>query len=750
MKKAVWVIVLLVAVLFYCCAEEEETVVYEPPEVTLDIQDYIEGLSDDQTTFLQLRTTLLGHPVQDIIDLYGENYKLTWGEYYATLTYPQGAFSVNLGTDFEWYDRNVTDREAMEYLRYAVIENVTLDRIGTPLLDGISIGMTFGEIAEELGVDSLTYRSSSTAITSDYDQAGNRIKVYEIFGSAGQVDYVLVFRGDVLTSLELLGKPARASQQETQGALQLRQVFDWLQENGQASFRFEDLTYTGVRYESHYGSWFDSWQFTAGSYEDGVILVEQTAPYRICATIGDMPLLFWYDGNYVNPVLSFLGKWRDYETQKYLDIKSISREGIVVFDMYTTTGQGDEMVLLENLSTAVEKLPKTLDDCLLAQYYGETFSGEMQLYDGNVQSGCYLYGGDTIYLMDCMILDFSGSVRYLPTGMGGRIGTGTLPVHIPEENPDYNRPSSFGYMENFGRDDPNEENIMSTGKPAGMELLNQYLNGVYNTEGLQYADLDYQYLYDYQFPVNNVTYHVWQSRGSQQPHYLYVDQAGGMILQEKILGPTERHAKTLIYKDGIKVSNRSYAQQVFVTLDGKIRVDLDQWKITNADAFVQELEISEMGLDTVGENERFMFFITVGDRFAVNGYVLFDHTTWGATLHVTDSNMSGFPIGLHYLSSETFFLDPSVGVVAVPEEDQEVTIDQAIPDQGQETRLVIREYSGKILGYIYVDEKGNKTVREFTGKTLGYYYADRDVTTDFSGRVLARGDIASALLFMDD
>ena len=129
---------------------------------------------------------------------------------------------------------------------------------------------------------------------------------------------------------------------------------------------------------------------------------------------------------------------------------------------------------------------------------------------------------------------------------------------------------------------------------------------------------------------------------------------------------------------------------------------------------------------------------------------MFDHTTWGATLHITDSNIPDFGIGVYYLNSETFFLDPSVGVVGVPEKgEDDKYIDDALDEAGKETKLVIREFSGKIIGYIYVDEQGKKTVKDFSGKTLGYYYPDRDVTTDYAGKVLARGDIASALLFKE-
>ena len=60
----------------------------------------------------------------------------------------------------------------------------------------------------------------------------------------------------------------------------------------------------------------------------------------------------------------------------------------------------------------------------------------------------------------------------------------------------------------------------------------------------------------------------------------------------------------------------------------------------------------------------------------------------------------------------------------------------------------IKEYSGRILGTIETDGRGNKTVKSYGGKILGYYDASQDVTKEFGGRILYRGDMASALLIL--
>ena len=64
-------------------------------------------------------------------------------------------------------------------------------------------------------------------------------------------------------------------------------------------------------------------------------------------------------------------------------------------------------------------------------------------------------------------------------------------------------------------------------------------------------------------------------------------------------------------------------------------------------------------------------------------------------------------------------------------------------------REAIRTFAGVIIGYVETQGNGDKKVTAFSGRILGYYYKDRDVTTDFSGRILYRGDMASALLVLE-
>jgi len=61
-------------------------------------------------------------------------------------------------------------------------------------------------------------------------------------------------------------------------------------------------------------------------------------------------------------------------------------------------------------------------------------------------------------------------------------------------------------------------------------------------------------------------------------------------------------------------------------------------------------------------------------------------------------------------------------------------------------RETIREFNGSIIGYIDTESNGDKTVKDFSGRILGYYRRSSDTTTNFSGRILYRGDMSAALL----
>ena len=62
----------------------------------------------------------------------------------------------------------------------------------------------------------------------------------------------------------------------------------------------------------------------------------------------------------------------------------------------------------------------------------------------------------------------------------------------------------------------------------------------------------------------------------------------------------------------------------------------------------------------------------------------------------------------------------------------------------------LRDYYGRILGYIETDNQGNQTVRNFYGKILGKYDKATNTTRDFYGKIIARGNQASSLIYREN
>ena len=59
----------------------------------------------------------------------------------------------------------------------------------------------------------------------------------------------------------------------------------------------------------------------------------------------------------------------------------------------------------------------------------------------------------------------------------------------------------------------------------------------------------------------------------------------------------------------------------------------------------------------------------------------------------------------------------------------------------------IRNFYGRIIGFVTTDTNGNKAVTDFYGRILGYYKKALNVTTDFYGKVLSKGDTATGLIW---
>lgn len=60
---------------------------------------------------------------------------------------------------------------------------------------------------------------------------------------------------------------------------------------------------------------------------------------------------------------------------------------------------------------------------------------------------------------------------------------------------------------------------------------------------------------------------------------------------------------------------------------------------------------------------------------------------------------------------------------------------------------VIRDHTGKIIGFIEDDGKGGQIARNFYGQIVGKYDKMHNVTRDFYGRQVAQGNQVLGLLW---
>ena len=58
----------------------------------------------------------------------------------------------------------------------------------------------------------------------------------------------------------------------------------------------------------------------------------------------------------------------------------------------------------------------------------------------------------------------------------------------------------------------------------------------------------------------------------------------------------------------------------------------------------------------------------------------------------------------------------------------------------------VRDFYNRILGYIEEQHNGDKTARDFYRRILGRYDKKANVTRDFYGRIISKGDTTMGLI----
>lgn len=59
----------------------------------------------------------------------------------------------------------------------------------------------------------------------------------------------------------------------------------------------------------------------------------------------------------------------------------------------------------------------------------------------------------------------------------------------------------------------------------------------------------------------------------------------------------------------------------------------------------------------------------------------------------------------------------------------------------------LRDFYGKIIGYVQTTPSGDKTYRDFYRKIVARYIKASNRTVDFYGRIIGYGDIGTSLLY---
>lgn len=62
----------------------------------------------------------------------------------------------------------------------------------------------------------------------------------------------------------------------------------------------------------------------------------------------------------------------------------------------------------------------------------------------------------------------------------------------------------------------------------------------------------------------------------------------------------------------------------------------------------------------------------------------------------------------------------------------------------------IKDYYGKILGYIRTETNGDKTAFDFYRRKLGSWDKKKDITKDWTGRIISKGDSLASLIVSGD
>ena len=759
-NKILILFLLLIPALIFCsCNGESDTSHLSNntnSHLVVRFSDLLDGLEDDEFEGLREYTKWISHPLSEVIERYGTGYEIIWDvnenrpdelKPYLTLKYKETGVSFVANTNFRFVClttyggyTNFRDLNPMEYIPQLIISEVVFSDT-FELFEGVHIGDSLDAIADKKGYSGITVEDMS--YYREETEAGISYVRSCVVERDSYEGYITV-RDHTLEKVRVLasfnGLPGK-SNEAAELRPYLEEAVKYVNANGLARYNVNQLSYDAYRYIPSFDAWVHCWKFGNGTYKDTYLCVEAAEPHRILAmnSTHEHLFIFWEDGHFVHPILSFLGKWRRADSNSYIDIKAISSGGEVIFDMCKNG------TLIKNINASLSYGFFNFNDL----YSQDAFAlASVQYATDEDYSGFIFYAGYQP-MSDKFFLDFGGEVSYV--GSIGRGGVEGLTIHLPYRG-DYNSVDfDSGLMNYFGSSDNGKNAAVAGGnKKAERDLINRYMNEANMTKDIDYASSNFNYAHDYVYPVNGKTYSVWKSNINDNSFLLYVDTETGMIIKEIYDGPLTGYIKMKVYENGRTIEGQKSLPAALYSPDGNITFKLDtraRFIIEKKDAFIPSIRDVELTVQngtyysTICTD--YMFYVKTGTHYVLGGYVSYNHLTWSYTLHITNSNISGWNLGIYPL-----YEDSVLGNVFFMDADSETEASEAINQVDTEyTTICIRDKSYRILGYVMVDKDGNKTVRDKTYKILGYYRSSNDATYDAKWTMVCFGDAVVSMLF---
>lgn len=704
--------------------------------VKIPYEQYMESCGVSKPMKEMLR--FVNQPVEEVVSVFGNSYTITSSD-------P----SVRTAMQYYLYRHRLRYDQTITPLTFDVsvqggmmagsdlVWSVGTGQTGFELAPGIVIGESAAAIAAKAGAEFPI--NGEQLFSCSYSLNDSFSFTFEFVD--GFLRYVY------LTGTGVYQKTVAATTPKESDDLKakLKAVLDYYYARGLTQFAPDKFTYRGTEYIKSSGGTWDVWECSGfdSAAEAAVLRIEQRSPHRVFLDWSNMRGLLWMDGQYVHPVAYTQGRWSSSENPAHsLVIRSITQEGELIFDL--NLGE----VSFKGLGSFLTEIQAGSYNHL----FGMDFEAHFDYYDGYSTMGLMQYSGAT-YGNNASIGFSRSRSQIVVTGLGTQVIT--FDTRLSGDFTVYTT-NSPGVLQWFGEDDPEWNKHFKQGNSASAgekQVFNDYLNTIHKTNGLDYAGREYVFRGQYYFEEGDRTYAVWD--GNREGGRFFVDKQSQTVIVSWQEGSRLYHTKEIPWCQGKRSSSTNAYAGIWkgkgVTLEiGSTDGNQVPLQLQMANGLLSEWtgtgELVE-GIWDDESQERIIGFNFLEGDLNISGYIHLNPRTLGACLYINGSNVTGIPCGVYKIgrdkASYPWMIDLS-GVA--PQESEE----PASVTQGEVIRTeYIRDFYGHIQGRVEYLENGDKIARDFYGAIKGRYFADENVTKDFYGRIISKGDSLVSLLFID-